>query len=69
MYFLFQPKQVYIPGLTMRQRARTSLNKNIEIGIGGENMPGMGVHVPSSSSDSIWSNLLRGEFVSIKHLI
>lgn len=55
----------------MRQRARTSLNKSIESGIGGgENMPNMGgMHVTASSGESIWGNLLRGEFVSIYSLI
>ncbi|XP_014102649.2 calcineurin-binding protein cabin-1 [Bactrocera oleae] len=66
--FNMKPKQVYIPGLTMRQRARTSLNKSIESGIGGgENMPNMGgMHVTASSGESIWGNLLRGEFLSLE---
>uniref|UniRef100_A0A0A1X5G6 Calcineurin-binding protein cabin-1 n=1 Tax=Zeugodacus cucurbitae TaxID=28588 RepID=A0A0A1X5G6_ZEUCU len=64
--FNMKPKQVYIPGLTMRQRGRTSLNKSIESGMGGENMPGMGMHAPTATSDSIWGNLLRGDFLSLE---
>ncbi|XP_053960915.1 calcineurin-binding protein cabin-1-like isoform X1 [Anastrepha ludens] len=59
-------RQVYIPGLTMRQRGKSNLNKSADSGFGAENLTNMGaMQVPTSSSDSIWHHLLRGQFPSL----
>ncbi|XP_017475237.1 PREDICTED: calcineurin-binding protein cabin-1-like isoform X1 [Rhagoletis zephyria] len=59
-------RQIHIPGLTMRQRGRSSLNKSADSGFGTESMPSMsGMPVPTSTSDTIWHHLLRGQLPSL----
>ncbi|XP_067620884.1 calcineurin-binding protein cabin-1-like isoform X2 [Eurosta solidaginis] len=63
-----KPKQIHIPGLTMRQRGRSSLNKPADGGFGSaENLTNANSisQVTTPSNESIWLHLLRSQYPSL----